>query len=105
MREYAEDIKDEIEKVAGVREVSISGGEEREFEIAYDPQKLLYYKISSDEANSAVAAANVGFPAGNFDGENFVYPIRTDSKVYTEEEIANIPVSASSNGSSIKSLG
>lgn len=92
MREYGEDVKDELEKITGVREVQISGGDEREFEVAFDPQKLVFYNISSDQANNAIRATNLAFPAGNFDGDKFVYSIRTDSRVYTKEAIENIPV-------------
>jgi len=98
MSDYADEIKDEIEKIPGVREVSVSGEDQKEFEVAYDPQKLLYYNLSSDQVNSAIAANNIGIPSGNFDGQSFVYPIRTNSKVYTVPEIENLPVSHSSDG-------
>ncbi len=107
MRKYGEDLKDELEKIPGVREVNISGGDEKEFQIAYDPAKLLFYGISADQANQAVAATNLGIPSGNFDGTKFVYPIRTDSKVYTAESIGNIAVSHTQDGSvvTVRDLG
>ena len=43
MRRYADDIADELEKIPGVREVLVSGGDEIEYEVAYDPQKLNFY--------------------------------------------------------------
>ena len=43
MRGYAETIRDEIEKISGVREVRLSGGDEREFSVDYDPGKLIFY--------------------------------------------------------------
>lgn len=98
MRSYAEDLKDASEKVAGVREVKISGGDEKEFEVAYDPGKLLFYGISADQANSAIAATNVSFPSGTFDSKHFQYSIRTNSKVKSVEDIAAISVKASQNG-------
>ena len=101
MRKYAEDMKNEIEKISGVREISISGGDEREFEVSYDPQKLLFYNLSASQANSAIVATNMGIPAGNFDGSKFVYPIRTDARIYSAEEIGNIPVSHADNGGMI----
>ncbi len=99
MRKYGDDLKTELEKIPGVREINISGGDEKEFEIAYDPQKLLFYGISADQANQAIAATNLGFPAGNFEGQKFIYPIRTDSRVYTAEDIGAIAVSHTDSGS------
>ncbi len=99
MRQAGEDVKDELEKIPGVREVRLSGGDEKEFEVSYDPSKLVYYNVSSDQANNAIRATNLAFPAGNFDGEKFVYSVRTDSRVYTKEAIGNIPVSHNDTGS------
>ncbi len=101
MRSYAEDLKDAVEKVSGVREVKISGGDEKEFEVAYDPGKLTFYGISADQANAAIAATNVSFPSGTFDSKHFQYSIRTNSKVKGVEDIAAIAVKPSSNGSVI----
>ena len=98
LRSYADTIKDELEKIPGVREVRISGGDEREFEVAYDPQKLQSYGITLDAANGAIAATNRAIPGGNFDGSKFVYPVRTDARFYNDIELANIPVGHADNG-------
>ncbi|MES2216559.1 MAG: efflux RND transporter permease subunit [Patescibacteria group bacterium] len=101
LRKYADLVKDELEKISGVREIGVSGGEEHEFEIAYIPQQLLFYGISTSEANQAVLGANVAIPSGNYESGSFVVPIRTDARVETVAQIANIPVSHSENGSVI----
>lgn len=99
LREYAEKIQDELEKISGIREVKISGGDEREFNIAYDPQKLSFFNISLDQANRAVVATNLAIPAGNFEGEEYNYPIRTDARFYDADILSNIPVTHQANGS------
>jgi hydrophobic/amphiphilic exporter-1 (mainly G- bacteria), HAE1 family len=98
LRTYADQVRDELEKIPGVREVHVSGGEEHEFEIAYNPQQLLFHGISTNEANQAVLMANMAIPSGNFDNGKFVVPIRTDARVTTAAQIANIPVSHKENG-------
>jgi len=62
---YAKDIKDELEKIPGAREVDIAGGDRREIEINYSPEKLNYYGITLPQANNAIAAANIDVPSGN----------------------------------------
>ncbi|MFA6251822.1 MAG: efflux RND transporter permease subunit [Candidatus Paceibacterota bacterium] len=99
MRKYGEDIRDELEKIAGIREVQISGGDEKEYEIAYDPDKLIFYNITADQANSIVKATNIRIPSGNFDGSKFVYPVSTNAKIYSALEIENIPISHTDSGS------
>lgn len=98
MRKFAEDIQDELEKIPGVREVLLSGGDETEIEVAYDPEKLIQYNISADSANQLIKASNLAIPAGSFDGQQFIYPIRVDSKSYTAEDIAKIPLLHSDDG-------
>lgn len=98
MRQMAEDLKDELEKIPGVREANISGGDQKEFEVAYNPEKLLFYGVSADQANQAIAATNLAIPAGNFEGSQFTYPIRSDSRVFAAEAIGAIPVGHTSDG-------
>ncbi|HBR78974.1 MAG TPA: hypothetical protein DEA46_00925 [Candidatus Moranbacteria bacterium] len=98
LREYAEKIQDELEKISGIREVKISGGDEREFDIAYDPQKLSFFNISLDQANGAITATNKAIPAGNFEGKEYNYPVRTDARFYDAATLAQIPISHQENG-------
>jgi len=90
--DYAKDIKDELEKIPGVREVSIAGGDRREIEINYSPEKLNYYGITLPQANNAVAAANISVPSGNFEGSVYVYPVRTDGRIYDARQLQELPV-------------
>ena len=101
LRKYADAIKDELETLPGVREVNVSGGDEAEFSVAYDPQKLAGYKLSATLANQAISASNLAFPGGNFEGQDFNYPIRTDNRFFTAEELKNIPIFHTENGSII----
>jgi multidrug efflux pump subunit AcrB len=68
LRDKADDIKDELEKIPGVRSVRISGGDEREFDVSYDPGKLTYYGLSLDQVNGAIRATNNAIPSGSFEG-------------------------------------
>jgi HAE1 family hydrophobic/amphiphilic exporter-1 len=101
MRGYVDDIADELEKISGVREVNVSGGDEVEFEVAYDPQKLIFYNLLPDITNQAIQTTNLAMPAGNFTGSQFTYAIRSDARVFSAEAIGNIPVAHSENGSTI----
>lgn len=98
LRKSADEIKSELEKIPGVREVSVSGGDEREFEIAYDPQKLAISGISADQANSVVRGANLAIPAGNFKSDKFSYPVRVDGRFFDAEQLGNLPLSHSEDG-------
>ncbi len=92
LRQAADDIKDELEKLPDIREVVVSGGDEREFRISYDPNKLTFYNITPDQANAAVKATNLVIPAGNFDGREFTYPVRADARFFDAAKLADIPL-------------
>lgn len=92
LREAGDQIKDELEKIPGVREVIISGGDEVEFSVDYDPQKLAFYNISAEQANQKIRAANLAIPAGTFEGERFSYPVRSDGRFFSAAELAKTPI-------------
>ncbi len=102
MHGYAETLKDNLEKVPGIRQVNISGGDEKQYQVAYYPDRLLAHNITADQANGAIAATNLAIPSGTFDAQRFQYSVRSDSKVYSAADIAAIPVSHSSDGSTVK---
>lgn len=104
MRKYAEDIQDELEKIPGARQVNISGGDEKEFSVAYDPEKLTFYNISPEQANNAIKATNVAVPAGNFEGETYNYSVRADAQFFNAQKLGNVPVSHSSENNAIAYL-
>jgi HAE1 family hydrophobic/amphiphilic exporter-1 len=101
LRKYAEDIQTELQKIPGIREVTISGGDEKEFDVAYVPEKLLFYGVTINDANQAITAAHAAIPAGNYESGNFVVPVRSDTMIDTAEKIGAIPVGHADNGATI----
>lgn len=101
LRDAADDIKDELEKIPGVRTVQISGGDEREFSISYDPVKLAAYGLTLDQANALIRATNLSIPSGTFEGAKYNFPVRTDGRVYTAETISGIPIMHTEQGAMV----
>lgn len=101
LRRYSDEIKDELEKIAGVREVNISGGDEREFSIEYDAQKLVFYNVSIDAANQAVKATNLVIPSGTFEGAKYNYPVKVDARFFDVKKLRQIPIYHNEQGAMI----
>lgn len=101
LREYAENTKDTLEAIAGVREINIAGGDEKEFQVSYDPEKLTLYGLNIAQINQLIKVSNLTIPAGNFDGENYTYPVRVDSRFYDAKTIGEIMISHNQNGAPI----
>lgn len=101
LREHAEEMKDAFEKLPDVREVRISGGDETELSVAYDPGQLAARGLSPATVNQTIAAANIAVPAGTFEGNEFSYPIRSDGRVFTTDDLRGLPIGLSSSGTPI----
>lgn len=101
LRDAGDTIKDELEKIPGVREVNISGGDEREFSVEYDPQKLALYNLSAVQANQKIQGINLAIPAGTFEGQSYSYPVRADGRFFTAEVLADTPIIHTEDGAII----
>lgn len=101
LREAGDAIKDELEKIPGVREVNISGGDEREFTVEYDPQKLALFNLSAIQANAKIQGANLAIPAGTFEGREYSYPVRADGRFFTAAVLADTPIIHTDSGAII----
>ncbi len=95
--DYAQDIENEFEKIPGVRQADISGGDRRQIEVNYSPEKLNFYGISLTQANAAIAAANINIPAGNFESQTYVYPISVDGRIYNSQQLRELPIGGGQN--------
>jgi heavy metal efflux system protein len=78
--------------VKGVTEVNTSGGYDKQIVVFPDPQKLMSVGLTYGELAAALAdnTENVGGSVVEQAGENIT--IRSDARVYTTEEVANLPV-------------
>jgi multidrug efflux pump subunit AcrB len=65
LKEYAEYLEDEIEKVAEIKQVDIRGAQEKEVEVAVDVYKMMAAKVSFQDIQNAISNGNVTMSAGN----------------------------------------
>lgn len=98
LQEYAKVIKDNIEKVEGVKEVGLIGEREREIAITVDPQKLSLYGISLQEISQALSSSNINFPGGDKALNDITYNIRTVGRFDRIEDIENTLIKYTDNG-------
>lgn len=83
-----EDIADtrltlKLAQLSGVGLVSIGGGQRPAVRIQVNPTTLAAYGLGLEDVRSAVAAANVNTPKGNFDGPRLSYTINTNDQLLT----------------------
>jgi HAE1 family hydrophobic/amphiphilic exporter-1 len=98
LKSYAEELKDEMENVKGIRQVDVSGGYEREIQVIADFPRLREYGIGLSNITQALQGSNISLPAGDSDIDGEHINIRIDERFQTIEDIENLVVSSSSNG-------
>ena len=74
--------------VSGVSQVSLVGGEVRQFQVLVDPARLAHHGLTLGQVSKAVAAANATSGGGFLVRPNEEFLIRGRARVYTPEELA-----------------
>lgn len=101
LRIFAKKVKDSLEKIANVNAVTISGGDEYEARVTFDPKKLSDYKLSLDQINGALKGNNFSLPLGTLKVSNFEYTLSADAKLSSVRELSHLPI-ATINGATIR---
>ena len=94
-------VKFALQNVPGVSEIASFGGFQKQYQIAIDPNKLLFYKLTVPQVISAVRSNNNEAGGRKFEMSDIGYIIKTSGYLKSMEEIANIPVK-NQNGTPIR---
>ncbi len=85
-------VKQRIESVSGVGQISIIGGRERQINVWVDPDKMRSYNVTPAEISTALRLQNAEFPSGRLDEGQTETSVRTLGKVRKPEEFAEVVV-------------
>ncbi len=90
---FVEDfIKERIERVPGVGEVSVFGGSDPEFQITVQPERLARLKLTVGELLSSLRSANVSLSVGDIDEGKRRYVVRSEGELNTTESIRRLVI-------------
>ncbi|MBL8167430.1 MAG: efflux RND transporter permease subunit [Acidobacteria bacterium] len=78
--------------VSGVSQVTIIGGERKQFQVLVDPAKLADYGLTLKQVTEAVTKANVNASGGFLERANEEYMIRARGRAYTPEDLGDAVV-------------
>jgi len=105
-REFYQFVKDKIQpqlsRVAGVGQIAMVGGEEREIKVNLDLQKLRAYNLSIMQVTQSIKAANLDFPTGKIKDEDGQFIVRVAGKITTVEDLKNLSIAESRQGGNIR---
>ncbi len=93
LRELAEqDIKERLVRIAGVANIEIQGGREREIQINLSKEKMDAHNLSIFQIYPLIGAQSANFPAGQITGAFREYTVRVQGEFTSVEDIANISI-------------
>ncbi len=85
-------IKQQIESISGVGEVTIIGGRTREIQIWVDPDKLRAFNVTVAQVADAVRAQNMELPGGRVDEGTRELTVRTMGRIVQPSDFNNLAV-------------
>ncbi|MFZ2087834.1 MAG: efflux RND transporter permease subunit [Desulfobaccales bacterium] len=83
-------IKRDLERVAGVASVRLSGSREREIRVAVDLGRLAAHKIPISSVRQALETANLNYPGGKIVQGQWEFPLRTVGEFREIEDIGKV---------------
>jgi len=92
LKNYAEYLEDEIEKLSEVSKCEIKGALDREIRVDADIYKMEAVEVSFQDISDAIAAENVTLSGGNILTNEFRRSLRVDGEFKTVDEIEDVIV-------------
>ncbi|HEV7904750.1 MAG TPA: efflux RND transporter permease subunit [Pyrinomonadaceae bacterium] len=90
-------IKERIESINGVGNVSIVGGSRREIQLKLDPDKMRAFNVTVPEVAAAVRAQNMEVPGGRVDEGSRELTVRTLGRITNPSDFNNVAISTRGN--------
>jgi multidrug efflux pump subunit AcrB len=90
LRRLAEELEEEVRQVAGVSEVTLTGGERREVRVELDPQRLAARGLTPASVASAIQAANLRASAGPQTNDNHELVLEVGSLLENAEQVREL---------------
>lgn len=98
LRNYAEQIRDELLQATGITQVDLSGIREQEIQVAVSRESLRAHELSLTELARIIRNANVELPAGGIKTAGGELLLRMQDRRDWAGQFAEIPVAGAKNG-------
>jgi HAE1 family hydrophobic/amphiphilic exporter-1 len=85
-------IKERIESVNGVGQISLIGARERQINVWVDPDKMRSYNVTPAEVSAALKIQNMEFPSGRLDQGQTETSVRTVGKIQKPDQFGDVVV-------------
>ena len=101
LKEYADNIQDQVEELPSITRAEIVGAPEREIQVNVDPYRMTAAKVSFMDIENAVARENMDITGGQVEVGNMKRTLRIKGQFLTSADMENIVVRSSARGASV----
>ncbi|MDD9932502.1 MAG: efflux RND transporter permease subunit [Myxococcales bacterium] len=92
LKALGEALEDEVKRVSGVLDTTLTGGVERRIFVQVDPDRLNHYGLSLDDVVRAVSMENVNVPGGNVESGSANFLLRVPGEFDDPMDLMNVAV-------------
>jgi hydrophobic/amphiphilic exporter-1 (mainly G- bacteria), HAE1 family len=105
-KDFYQFIKDRIQprlsKLAGVGQITLIGGDEREIRVNLDADKIQSYGLSVLQVTQVIKTSNLDFPTGKIENSKDQFIVRVAGKFKSVDDLRNLVIAKSKQGGDIK---
>lgn len=102
LKELAEELEEEIERLPGVDSVTVSGLREREVWVEIDPHKLYSQSLTLEQIAASIRRQNIELPSGNIEIGPNEYMLRSIDDFKSAADIGEVVVKEDRVGNHIR---
>ncbi|MBI9034335.1 MAG: efflux RND transporter permease subunit, partial [Bacteroidales bacterium] len=95
-------IQPALSQIAGVAQVDILGGSEREIKINLDAEKMKAFGISPVQVQRMISASNLEFPTGKIKDDKTQVIVRLSGKMQSLKQMEDLIIKQSKEGNTIR---
>lgn len=96
-----DNVKPQLASLAGVGQVYLSGGREREIRVNLDLDRLRFYDLTVNDVLGSIRRANLDFPTGKVDAPDRQFVVRLAGKFGTLDELRTLVLVSSESGGTV----
>ncbi|PSO45848.1 MAG: hypothetical protein BRC22_00420 [Parcubacteria group bacterium QH_9_35_7] len=94
LTDYAEQIKEELQRISGISQVEVVGGQKDELQVVVDKNKLDNFSLGIQDVTQAITQANSNIPVGEIRTSSSIFSLRLAGQISDTEQIKSIPISS-----------
>lgn len=102
LREYAENIKDELLQISGISQVSLLGVRDFELSIEISQDTLLEYGLTISDVSSVISASSLDLSSGNLKTSSGDILVSLKGQAYTKDNFESIIIKKNIDGSILR---